>query len=986
MSPGAAVAIVAAIFAGSVSTAFAEATCTVERPDAMVAADADLCSRLSLTIRKPSGLPLTEYETALGDFLGHYCHRNGRSGWVRDKHLRDTGPFIATLSDGAWQGQDFGTHSPVVIWYSPEMAAWLRAYRPADGSGPAKPPPVPDGAVMIKEMYPTPTSLCRDVDPLKLFPSHGAAIMVRDNAASYDGWFWGWYGFGSDSGWSVDWPPPADSPMPNMGFAQGCLNCHASAENNATFASPKNIEGEPGTPLVYLSQDFFVDEPRPSRHQQAVASDPTPKIGQPLAAPDDAVVAALRAYALTIPSAKTVPKMPSESYDNTWVAGGGPTAADTFLTSTQCMACHDAGSTGLQFDMTQPNPHGDNLINLSPYATWRASPMGLAGRDPIFFAQLASETQTFHPQVAGLVEDVCLGCHGVAGHRQFHIDRHAETGQCQPFTRAMVDAIPWPLGNPDAGHAEYGALARDGITCTACHRMLIGDEESAAVAGDPQNACFEQRQALFNPGHTGFGATFTGSFFVAAPDTLIGPFEKPAEGPMVNALGNKPVFDNTITSSEMCGTCHTIHLPVFHNGKGIGRVYEQTTYPEWAFSAYRTGATAEGKPLPHGAGEVAQSCQGCHMPDTDPDGSPTRSKIASIQETMNFPQTEHSGGPDLEVREGFSRHTLVGLNLFFVEMAQQFPEILGIRTQDPNLGSLGVDPLATAEQAIADQAAGQTATIAIGDVALADETLSATVTVTNKAGHKFPSGVGFRRAFVAFDVLDQNGETVWASGRTNAAGVIVDAGGSPVAGELWWKDDCSGYARPGERPHQPHFTAITRQDQAQVYQELVAAPPADVSAPVCGHGVPPTGELTTSFLSICADVKDNRILPKGYLPPAQRREIAAALGAGDALADESGSSAVGTDPDYVTGGGDVLVYRVPLSDLPAGVRPASVKATLYYQAMPPFYLQDRLCTAKGPDVDRLHYLVTHLNLADSAAEGWKLKVVGTGPIAIARSP
>jgi hypothetical protein len=455
---------------------------------------------------------------------------------------------------------------------------------------------------------------------------------------------------------------------------------------------------------------------------------------------------------------------------------------------------------------------------------------------------------------------------------------------------------------------------------------------------------------------------------------------------MVNALGNKPVFDNTITSSEMCGTCHTIHLPVFHNGKGIGRVYEQTTYPEWAFSAYRTGATAEGKPLPHGAGEVAQSCQGCHMPDTDPDGSPTRSKIASIQETMNFPQTEHSAGPDLEVREGFSRHTLVGLNLFFVKMAQQFPEVLGIRTQDPNLGSFGVDPLTTAEQAIADQAAGQTATIAIGDVALADDTLSATVTVTNKAGHKFPSGVGFRRAFVAFDVLDQNGETVWASGRTNAAGIIVDAGGSPVAGELWWKDDCSGYARPGERPHQPHFTAITRQDQAQIYQELVSAPPADVSAPVCGHGVPPTGELTTSFLSICADVKDNRILPKGYLPPAQRREIAAALGAGDTLADESGSSAVGTDPDYVTGGGDALVYRVPLSDLPAGVRPASVQATLYYQAIPPFYLHDRLCTAKGPDVDRLHYLVTHLNLADSAAEGWKLKVVGTGPIAVAGSP
>ena len=31
-----------------------------------------------------------------------------------------------------------------------------------------------------------------------------------------------------------------------------------------------------------------------------------------------------------------------------------------FVTSSQCLGCHDAGSTGLQFDMTKPNPHGDN--------------------------------------------------------------------------------------------------------------------------------------------------------------------------------------------------------------------------------------------------------------------------------------------------------------------------------------------------------------------------------------------------------------------------------------------------------------------------------------------------------------------------------------------------------------------------------------------------------------------------------------------------
>ena len=111
---------------------------------------------------------------------------------------------------------------------------------------------------MVKEMFPAPASACRDVDPLKLFPTSGAAIMIRDAGASHDGWFWGWYGFGGQSGWAPDWPPlPADNSLPNMGFAQYCMNCHASAADNLTFASPKNMQGEPGEPLVFLSQGFF---------------------------------------------------------------------------------------------------------------------------------------------------------------------------------------------------------------------------------------------------------------------------------------------------------------------------------------------------------------------------------------------------------------------------------------------------------------------------------------------------------------------------------------------------------------------------------------------------------------------------------------------------------------------------------------------------------------------------------------------------------
>ena len=92
--------------------------------------------------------------------------------------------------------------------------------------------------------------------------------------------------------------------------------------------------------------------------------------------------------------------MPPETYDSVWAKPQEPTANGQFLTSDQCLGCHSAGGTGLQYDMTQPGPDG-KLINISPYGTWRGSPMGLAGRDPIFFAQLASETGTFHPGIQG---------------------------------------------------------------------------------------------------------------------------------------------------------------------------------------------------------------------------------------------------------------------------------------------------------------------------------------------------------------------------------------------------------------------------------------------------------------------------------------------------------------------------------------------------------------------------------------------------------
>ncbi len=973
----AALAICAGLLANP--AALASPTCPEEHATAQLPKDLDLCKRLLPLVRNPGGMRLDEYEKTLNEFFVNLCHRDLDHGWRVDKRVRDTGPWTGTYSDGKWSGQYRGTHAPVMVWYSPDFYDWLKANRPENGAAPLKASAVPDGAIMVKEMYSAPAAACDGVDPMKLLPgTSGAAIMVRDSKVAQDGWFWGWYGW-PGFGWAPDWPALSSSGYPLMGFGQYCTNCHASAKDNQTFAALNNIKGEPGQPLVFLSQNFFLDpswQSQQTRMMQSVTGAPAMA-----ARTYDPGFLKLFPWHGGPPPTTPVVNMPPATYDNVWVKAGPLSPASQFITSDQCVGCHSAGGTGLQFDMTQPGT-ADKLLNISPYGSWRGSPMGLAGRDPIFFAQLASETGAFHPGKSPFVQDTCLGCHGILGQRQNAIDTLAKNGKCEPFPRTTLNAVPDSADKSVVALAHYGALARDGISCAACHHMVLGDKDSAKYKNDPQNKCVEQRQDALNPGLKGFAKTATGSFLVGPPDKVYGPFQDPKLKPMKNALGIEPAHSQNVLSSEMCGSCHTVHLPVLFGDKTIGHTYEQTTYPEWAFSDYRTGDSPDGA-LPYGSGPQAQSCQGCHMPNKDPDGKPYRSKIASIQEYSNFPQAENTLPPediDLKERSGFGKHTLVGLNVFLLEMASQFPDIMGILLADPMLTKKGIDSIPAAKAAMVDQANNKTATVTVGDVKVASGNLTARVTVINRAGHKFPSGVGFRRAFIEFNVLDVNNKVLWSSGRTDSTGVIVDDKGAPVAGELWWKNDCSARIDPNARIHQPHYQEITRQDQAQIYQELVATPPN--AAATCGPHAPPQGQLTTSFLSICSKVKDNRLLPHGFLSLPKRIEIAHALGATDAMAEDSDAAGVGNDPDYVSGGGDSLVYRVPLAALTGNAKPAAVQATLYYQATPPFFLQDRFCTSKSADTQRLYYVAGNLSLAGTPAQDWKLRVVTSGPVTL----
>ncbi|HEX4952154.1 MAG TPA: hypothetical protein VF017_02005 [Thermoanaerobaculia bacterium] len=824
----------------------------------------------------PSKIGEAAFEAKLYAFLDNLCYE--KLGWVADRERRDTGPWI--------QGSSYGSHPAVRVWYSPEAWAWLEGGR--KGS-------IADGGLIVKAMYNPPA---RHDNPLS-----GWTFMSRDSQASWDGWFWGYHGVPTgEEGTSLD-ARRAEIGYPDSGFGLYCLNCHASADNDDnTYITKRNVDGEP---MTYLLVDPSMNNPTAATedlHLAKGANAPQMMVAHHRAKPDPE-------FLKVFPEMKPVPltdvvPFPGEGLDNV-VSGPPPAGPQQFLTSSQCIGCHDATqSNAAPPNLIYPAQGSDGpIVNLSPYGEWRASMMGLAGRDPIFFAQLESEL-ALHPQHRELIQNTCFKCHGVLGQRQLAID----TGGKETFKEEMVFA------KPPSAQAEYGALARDGVSCTACHHI------AAEGLGTP--------------------STFTGNFNVGPANELYGPYADVQTLPMDHALGITPKEGKQIQSAALCGSCHAIKLPVFDaSGKLVKETFEQTTYLEWLNSNFQNEV------LPFGS--TVKTCQDCHLPTTYNDQQ-LAYRIANIEDDT-FPFVDNRA-PDkdlnLKVREPYHRHMLAGINLFGIEMFQQFAEILGIRTVDP-MATWGnpVAPLLTAEQSMVELATGQTAQLTIPSVATAGGSLEVKVQVANLAGHHLPSGVGFRRAFLTFEVLDGAGKALWTSGRTSNLGLLLGPDGNVLPTEFFERID-------GKQVYQPHWEVIERQDQVQIYEELVA----DCS-----------GNLTTSFLAICEHVKDNRLQPQGWRKSGPYADDTRPWGSAERDCDYRFRK----DCSGPSKGVDVVTYRVPQSAIPGA---ASVRVSLSYQAIPPYYLKDRFTWSKGPDGQRLYAFASYLNTRNTPIEGWKIGI------------
>ena len=163
-----------------------------------------------------------------------------------------------------------------------------------------------------------------------------------------------------------------------------------------------------------------------------------------------------------------------------------------------------------------------------------------------------------------------------------------------------------------------------------------------------------------------------------------------------------------------------------------------------------------------------------------------------------------------------------------------------------------------------------------------------------------------------------------------------------------------------EALYQPHHRVVTDQSQVQIYEELTQNAEK---------------VFTTSFVHRDYHPKDNRLTPRGTLTPGT-----------EAFRDKFGDSEVtaafmkatmpegraAEDPDFVPGS-DGTEYRIAL---PEDVDPAAVTvtATLYSQAIPPYFLKQRFDTAPdGPATQRLYFLASRLETKGTLIEDWKLK-------------
>ncbi|MFN8542942.1 MAG: hypothetical protein U0807_01825 [Candidatus Binatia bacterium] len=400
------------------------------------------------------------------------------------------------------------------------------------------------------------------------------------------------------------------------------------------------------------------------------------------------------------------------------------------------------------------------------------------------------------------------------------------------------------LGEVDDRNSDF-----EGVACHFCHRMMHNP------APPPGQSAFYLENAQFWLDDTNCAGQ--------GEPCRRAQFDYPSGGPDTpppHAWAPSAYHE----SSDLCGNCHNVTNPALDLlvggiDQGI-RFPIERTYREWLLSDFAS------------AGPDFAACQSCHVPDTTLDPV-----YACAFQTNNR-------AADMGV------HQFAGGNAWV-------PEVLRL-----TYPALGLDTELTATRAAAlDLLQNRSATVEILPPAFAPPggTANVSVTVTNRTGHKLPTGYPEgRRMWLHVEARDATNALVWESGAYDGATGV-----------------------------------LTRDPQAKVYEAKQGVWNVGTSrCEVDGGGM----DLFHFAKNDCVAL-DNRIPPQGF------------LGGADVETAPVGHVYPEASPGKLANW-DVTSYAIPIPG--TAVSPLTIRATLRYQTTSKEYvdfLDDQATTHGFPN-------------------------------------
>lgn len=273
----------------------------------------------------------------------------------------------------------------------------------------------------------------------------------------------------------------------------------------------------------------------------------------------------------------------------------------------------------------------------------------------------------------------------------------------------------------------------------------------------------------------------------------------------------------------------------------------------------------------YSSGPQGKTCQKCHMPSI-------RGPVVIANNILA-----------LEGRSPFNLHKFMGGNSFMLQLMKANKAALDINADDVNFDSSIANTI--------HMLSTQTLQVDLSlDSWLSDTVAAFALKLTNLAGHKFPSGYPSRRAFVQFVATTQGGDTLFKSGMLDPTAEII------------------GH----DAIFEPHYQTITNQNQVQIYEMVMA----DVA-----------GNRTTLLERANTTLKDNRLLPAGFLSSNNAYDTVAVVGVGGDTDFNLQNGTEGT-------GADIVHYHVRVPGGYLLTSSINVYAKVFYQAVPPRWITD----------------------------------------------